>query len=362
MGRKARITPWQFAMLYVGFLIGSSTLVVPTGPAGRDGWISTLLGGAAGLVEMVVLMAISARHPGKLPAEVFVACGGKILGTLLTILYTWFCFHLGALVIKNVTEAYFATVFTATPPAIVTATMALLCVVAVWLGIETVARSSEVFVPLLVFGVVGITALTFATSGLIVPNNVLPMFERGPLPVLKTAWSNFAFPFGESVVLLSVIPYVSGTKRLRPHALGSIVIVTLVLTIIEFRNIAVLGPEAASVLFPSLDVVGMISVGKFIQRLDAVLLFYWTFGTFFKTALCLFAVVVNAGALFGMEDPRLLTFPLAALMAALSSYVERNAVDMADFASYAWPPYSLPFEVLLPLLVLFLSLRSKRRE
>lgn len=360
MPGDARITRWQLAMIWVGFLLGSSTLVVPSGAAGRDGWISAILGGVLGLLEAVLLLRLAARFPAKLPAEIFMDCAGKVVGTLLAVLYVWFCFHLGSLVIRNVVEAYFATVFTRTPESVVTSVMSLLIIVAVYLGIEVMARTTEILSPALVLNIVTITVLSVATKGLLRPDEILPILENGWIPVLKGAWASFAFPFGEAVVLLSVLPYAADEKRAMPYVLGAVSLVALLLTGVAMRNIMALGVSNEEFLFPSLGAVGLISVGIIIQRLDAFLLFVWTFGVFIKAAVCLFAAAVNLKVLLGLRDVSLLAFPCGALMATLSSYVEKNAVDMVDFAAYAWPPYSFPFEVMLPLGILVLAVLRKK--
>jgi spore germination protein KB len=122
----------------------------------------------------------------------------------------------------------------------------------------------------------------------------------------------------------------------------------------------VLGKSIVNAIFPSLLAVQMINVGDFIARLDSILLFVWTFGTFLKITICLFAATVNAKVLFGVKEVRTLAFPVGTLMAGLSRILGRNTVDMVDFAVYSWPPYSLPFEVGIPLLILILALVRKR--
>ena len=361
MPGQSRISNWQFAMVLAGFLIGSSTLVIPVGPAGRDSWLSLLMGGAAGTLGMLMLVKLGRTFPGKVPAEYFVEVVGRPIGTLLALLYGWFCLHLGALVIENFFESYYTTVFTKTPVELVIACMAFLSIIAVYLGIEPFARSCEIVVPALALGMIFIVALAFMTPKLAQFRNLQPFMETGPVPVLKSMWANYAFPFGEALVLLSVIPFAAGQRNLHKYALWTTVCATLLLALIQVRNIMVLGKSVTKAIFPSLVAAQMIDVGGFITRLDSILLFVWTFGTFLKITICLFAATINAKVLFGVKEVKILAFPIGALMAGLSRILGRNTVEMVDFAIYSWPPYSLPFEILIPLAILTIAILRKRK-
>ncbi|MGI6632355.1 MAG: GerAB/ArcD/ProY family transporter [Bacillota bacterium] len=314
MPDEARISRWQLNMVWIGFLIGSSTLVVPASSAGRDVWISALIGGALGVVHAVLLLRLSARFPGRLPAEIFIRCVGRPFGAALGSLYIWYCLHLGSLVIRDAAEAHFVSAFERTPEAVVTGVMATLTVAAVYLGIEVLSRATEILAPLLILSVLVVTCLAVFTKGLLRVEAILPVMETGWVPVLKGAWANLAFPFGETAVLLSVLPYASLDKRAEYGVARSTSFVTILLTAVSLRNVMALGAAAQVLMFPSLTAVSLISIGVLIQRLDALLLFTWTFGAFIKASLCLFAVVVNLKVLLGVKDYGFHQLRLAAVL------------------------------------------------
>lgn len=347
--------------MMLGFLLGSSTLIVPTGPARQDAWISVLMGGSAGLPAVLLWLSVGNRYPGKLPAEYFVLACGKLAGVLLSVLYIWFCLHLGALVVRNVVETYLIAVFVRTPATVLTASMMSLSVIAVLLGVEPFARSTEIMTPSVILVMIVLTFLTFITPNLAKLDNLLPLMERGITPVLKGALANFTFPFGETIVLMSFLPYVARQKDTARYALWPVAIATFMFTSVQVRNIAVLGAEGhRQVMFPSLLTIQMINLARFIQRLDALALFAWTFSTFMKITMCFFAVVVNCTALFRVSNQRLLAVPVGATMGAMSVWLYRTTSDMVDFADFIWPVYSFPFEVGLPLLVLIISVLRRK--
>lgn len=361
MPDERRITHWQYAVLLGGFLIGTSTLLVPVGPAQHSSWISQLAAAALGVPTVILWLRISEKFPRKLPAEYFVEAAGRPLGAALTIVYMWFCFHLGSTVVASFMEVYVAAVYSKTPEIIFDAGLVFLSFAAVYLGIETFARASEIVVPLAYLASASTVVASLMTKNLLDFRELLPI--HGAAPILLTTWQAYAFPFGETIVFLSVLPYVTGGKHMLRASAAPVVIVGLLLTSVGVRNIAALGHIVERALFPSLMAVELVSVGDFIQRLDSVLLIVWTFSAFVKTTACLFAVVVNAAALFRVKDYRVLAFPFAALMTVAASGLTGRTVAMTEFARFVWPLYALPIELGIPLIVLgTASLRRRGRR
>lgn len=361
MPGRERLSEWQVAVAFAAFLIGNSALYLPMGPAGRDAWISGALAAALGVGETFLLIRLANLFPGKLPAEYFREAAGRYAGPALAAAYIWFSFHIGTLLVAQVTEIHLATVFVETPPSVLTGSMVLLVGIAIYLGIEVTARATEVILPGVVLSLASIGLAALATRGLIRIENFLPILERGIVPVLKGAWMSFVFPWGEAVVLLSVMPYAHDGAKLGRWAIGATVFAGMVLILVQLRNIAVLGERASKMLFPSLVVVQMINVGELLQRLDSLALFSWTFSAFTRLCFALFAAAVNLRVILGVRETRTLVFPLAGLMAGVSSTLFRSSADLADFVP-AYAVYALPFEVLIPVIVLVLGLLRRRRK
>lgn len=363
MRSKVQISKWQLASVTLGFLVGTSTLVTSGTVAGHDGWMSQIIAGGFGLIAALIWMRLGNLYPGKLPAEYFKIIVGKWAGTLLSLIYVWFCLHLGALVVSNVKYAYLATVFVETPGAVLVVCMMALAVYAVHLGLETFARSAEIITPLVMLFLVLITSLAFFTPGLARFNSLLPLLERGITPVIKGAFSAFAFPFGEAVVLLSFLPFVSKQQSASKHVLLPFVVTAGLLSLVAARNMAVLGESGvAQSMFPSLLSTQLIDIGTFIQRLDSLILFVWTFASFIKISACLFAAVLNLGVLLDLAQPSVLAFSMGSFVASLSEINFKNIIEMLDFAEFVWPFYAFPFQFLMPFILLIVARRKKGKS
>ncbi len=360
MQSKVQISKWQFAMMTLGFLIGTSTLVTSGTVADHDGWMSQIIAGGLGILASSIWLKLGNQYPGKLPGEYFKIIVGPYIGTLVTLLYIWFCFHLGTLVITNVKYAYLSTVFVETPGVVFVISMVSLTGYAIYIGLEGFARSTEIITPSVVFFLMLITLFTFLTPGLIRYDSLLPMFEKGWIPVFKGAFSVFAFPFGETIVLLSILPFVSQQQRCSKYLFTVIAVTSGLLALVAIRNITVLGVSGVKqAVFPSLLSVQLIDIGNFIQRLDSAILFVWTFGSFIKITVCMYAVVLNLGSLFKLPDPSVLVFPIGSFTVSFSKIIFKNIVEMLDFAEFVWPFYTLPFQVIMPLTLLGISMLHK---
>jgi spore germination protein KB len=171
---------------------------------------------------------------------------------------------------------------------------------------------------------------------------------QGVLPVL-------AFPFAESFLFLVVIPFLVQPKRaFLPFALA-IAGTALLTSTVAFRNIAVLGAsEAGRVNFPSLVAVQLINLGDFLQRLDALVIFIWTFAGFLKLCLPYYFLALGLATLLKLKDYRPLVLPLGLVIAPFSLQLYVSFPQMLQFTRI-WPFYTLPITILLPALTLLVA-------
>lgn len=99
---------------------------------------------------------------------------------------------------------------------------------------------------------------------------------------------------------------------------------------------ALVRPAPRRAAFPGLIVVREIRVGQFVQRIDALVIFAWTVGTFIKLAVNLYLCVLGVAEELSIENPRPLVAPVAALLttpciAAYSNLPEGSASCFGRF-------------------------------
>lgn len=350
---KARISSLQLFLLITGFLFGSTLILNPATGAKNDGWMAILIGGACGTLLLAVYASIALLNPSKTLVEILRDRFGKVIGNIIAILYIWYFIHLASLVFRNFGSFMLTTTYPKTPLEVIIAVFALVVMYAVNSGVEVVGRMSEILVPFVPVIVViislGILTVHDFTA-------FLPVLENGISPVIKASLNLLTFPFGETIVFLMIFPHLNKRENLKKVSTLSALSATGLFLFIFFRDITVLGshliyqatfvPHLTSVLIPGINLEPLFNVNLII-------------GGSIKVVICMYAAVNGLNQLIGANDYRKFTTAVATFCVVLSIWVYENIFEMFDWAENIWLYYSIPFQIVIPLMLLFLSLIKK---
>ena len=343
------ISDKQAMILVTVFLIGSTFVIGTAGQAENDMWISIILGMLMTIPVYFVYARILSLFPGKGIFEILEQAFGKSGGKAIGLLYIWFVFHLGALVLRNFGEFINVLALTETPMIVPMIMFILLCIWGVKLGIEVLARWAELFVIVLYI-------VLIAFSFLVIPEmkfeNIRPVLYNGIAPVVSGALSAFAFPFAETVVLLCVFDSLKETKSSYKAYFGGLLIGGTSILFVSIRNILVLGVNELNTLyFPSYIAISRIDIGTFLQRLEVSVSMIFLIGIFIKISLCLLATSIGVAGIFKLKDYRKIVTPIGLLMLNLSYLVYDNTMEMFQWVARFWVYYAFPFQVILPIVI-----------
>jgi len=353
---KARISSIQLFLLITGFLFGSTVIIDPALSAKNDAWLATLLGGLGGTILIGIYAAIALLNPSKTLVEILRDRFGKFIGDAIAILYIWYFIHIASLVFRNFGEFICTITFPETPMIVISGFFAVILVYAVNSGIEVLGRLSELFVP-----VIHVISLIISLS-LITTHDFtafLPVLENGMAPVLNAAFGYITFPFGETVAFLMAFPHLNKKGNLKKIAVFSSLFMTVYSFLFVYRYISVLGGDLmsqstyashlTSLLIPGLNVEPLIDINLLI-------------GGGVKISVCIYAAAKALSQVAGIGDYRKLTGAITTFCVVLSIWVYENVLEMFNWAEKVWPYYSIPFQIVIPLLLLFLSLRKSRKS
>ncbi|HCC06629.1 MAG TPA: spore gernimation protein [Clostridiales bacterium] len=347
---KEIITSKQAICIMIFFITGTSLLIGTAGVAKRDCWISIILGIIMAVPFVIIYARILTLFRGKDIYEIVQMVFGKIFGKIIAILYIWYAFHLGALVLRNFGEFINVVAMPETPMLVPMFMIGVLCIMVVSGGVEIIGRTSKFFFPIIVavlvlVNLLGITELNF--------DNIKPILYDGFLPVFKGAFSAFSFPFAETVLFTTILFALQPKKSVYNVYLWGLLIGGIIILIICIRNILVLGPDIAEILyFPSHVAVGRIEIGDFIQRIEVTVSIVLVVGTFIKASICLYAACKGISSLFGMKNYRNIVLQTGLLMIYFSSFIYESTMQMEHWAFEIYSYYALPFQVILPIIIL----------
>lgn len=349
---QERITDKEAICLFIVFVLGSSLILGVGGDAKNDGWISGIVGIFMFLPMLFIYSRILSLFPGKDMFDILNLTMGSILGKLIGVLYIWYAFHLGALVLRNFGEFINIVAMPETPMFVPILAMGMLCIISVRLGIEVLGGTAAYFLPLLFFILIVVQILAIPELHL---SYIKPILGNGIIPVLKGGFAAFSFPFAETVVFIGVFGSLK-TKHspLRVYLWGTL-ISSGIIVIVTFRNIAVLGNMLGSFYFPSYAAVSRISIGDFIQRIEVTVAIVFIFGVFVKSSICLLSVCRGIGNIFGLKDYRSIVIQTGLLMIYFAYTIYDNSMEMKYWAFKVYPFYAFPMQAILPGIIWILS-------
>lgn len=332
------------------YIIGSVIIVSSSSKAKQDIWAAILLGLLMVLPMLFVYSKILTSYPGKdlfdILTEVFGAFAGKVISTL----FIWYSFHLGALVMKNFTSFVNVISFPETPQALTTMFLGLFCIWMAKAGLEVLGRWTTFFGPIALF-IIGITVILSMTNANFL--NLKPIFYDGFKPVISGAFGIFSFPYAETVVFIMVFNNLKTNSKTFGVFFISSLIGCFVMVVISVRNILVLGvPLNSTLYFPSYVAVRTLNIGDFLQRFEIVVALIFVLGGVVKITVCLYAATLGLTKLFNFDNYRNLVGPVGFLMMSFSCIIYHSIMEMFDWAVNIYPFYAIPFQILLPVIIL----------
>ncbi|MNI21054.1 Spore germination protein [compost metagenome] len=128
-------------------------------------------------------------------------------------------------------------------------------------------------------------------------------------------------------------------------------------------SILVLGVDFTSRhLYPSYALAKQISIGHFIERLEAIMAVMWILTMFIKTSIFIYILQLGLAQVFKLKDFRALALPLTFIIAASSTLFSPNITHFNHHITAYWPYFDMTFGIGLPLLLLGVNaLRRSRR-
>lgn len=350
---KEIITNKQGISIIVLFIIGSAVVISPGGGAKQDVWLAILLALLMILPMIFIYARLLSTFPGKDLFDILQEVFGKVPGKIISVVFVWYAFHLGALVIRNFSEFIQMVSFPETPQLVVIAFLGVVCIWIVKAGIEVLGRWTGFILPflLVVFGSVILLSLTEAEF-----NNIRPVLYNGFTPVVKSAFPVSAFPFAEVVVFMMAFCSIKDKFNTYKVYIAGVVIGGSILLLTSVRNVLVLGVGTASILyFPSLSAVSLINIGNFLQRIEIVVSVTFLLAGIVKIGVCLYAASNGIAKIFNFDSFRLITAPVGFLMMNLSYFIYRSTMEMYEWASKIYHYYAIPFQIILPLIIFIVA-------
>ncbi|SIT72288.1 GerAB/ArcD/ProY family transporter [Edaphobacillus lindanitolerans] len=347
-----RISAYQFGVLVFFFTTGTSILAVPAilaEKAGQDAWLAAAAGTLAGL-GIIFLYGLLARCFPR----------NSLFGAMEWILGRWigkFIMALFILVMVNYASSllYYSGAFLQTemlpntPMSMLNFLMLATILIGVFLGLETIARTAEVFI--LVYAVFLFLLFIFLLPAIKI-ENIQPVFESGAGTIARASFPLLEVFALNTITMLVIYSASTDSEKQagRSFLIGS-AISAAVIILLTFLCVSILGGDnTAKQQYPGYELAKKISVGNFIQRVESTISFLWLITLYFKASIYIYAAILGTARLFGQRNYRTFILPLGTIAFLLSLTLYPSIIDFKEWRATTGMTLSIFSGVFVPLL------------
>lgn len=350
-----RINTHQLFCTLTLFEIGSTALYALGISARQDAWIVDILAMLNGFVVLCFFVHLQLRFPAKNLIEIIEALVGRALGVPLALLYVMYFVMCS---VRNFSEFNFLismTYLQKTSKLIISIVfMALICYY-LFLGLETISRTSEIVLPVLIFFLFIIYLLT-PLSGVVQLKYLEPVLSGGWPLILRNVYpSGIIFPYGESALFFMFWKHTTAIRDIRKVGLLSFLITGIIVTLSVVLIVSVLGPVyAENASIPLLEVIKTINVLDILSNLSGFGVVILFIGGFYKALLNALGALIAFSAVVPVKR-NYIVLPLCLLIlwiatADIPSFSYHQAIVIGFYLMH------LIFQIVLPALLYLIYL------
>lgn len=360
---KGKLLPIQIFTLTASTTIGVSILFLQRDLveiAGRDAWISMLLGGLVAILAGLMIYYLARYYKNLDLPEMALAAAGPILGRILLLPLTFYVLLDAGLTIRVFAQALTLFLLDRTPVIIITGLIIIVMVSVVVRGINAIAGVIDLLFPFFIFSMLLLIAMAVTEANLI---NLKPVLYKSSGPVLQATLPAYSALLGYGSIAY-VMRYVPQPQKVLRWFLGGIVLSVLLFTLLTVESIAVFGTtETGFLMFPILFLTKAIEVqAAFVERLEAFMVLIWIPAVFTSASVFCFGSVRNFSVLLKIPPQRQVVVAWlhipALLLIAQYSQSEIEALYYSRMADYMGITQGLVFVPLLLILTFLLKRRG----
>ncbi|MRX53968.1 endospore germination permease [Bacillus idriensis] len=354
-----QITPYQVFSLMVLFLLGSTVVVGLSIDAEEEAWLVNLIAMIAGVGIYFLYNWLLRIHQSRITFSELLKTGfGKWGGKFVLGLYSAYFLYIGMRVVKDFEFFISSVLFYNIQTWVIGLVFVLLAGYACILGLEAIARVSE----LLFFGSILLIALTTLITVL------TPLFEwTNVLPLIKPDWktvignifsAKITFPFGELVVFLMIFPAVNDQSFLLKKGWMAVVFSGLIIIAITESIIGLLGAKIAKFFsYPLIKTIETIDLLDFFQHVEILSVIVFFFVGFIKVVLFLYASVKGLSEVLPKVKNNYLVYAAISAGFASTFFMADSINEHIKIGLEVVPVYiHLPFQFGVPILLLIILL------
>lgn len=353
----------QIFTMIINFLLGSSIVVGVGIDAKRDAWLVVLIGMFIGLIIMSFYLYLMSLLPGKNIYQIIEYCFSRKVAVLFALVYLSYFIYISSRVIRDFGELITSAILPATPIEFTILMLMLVIGYILYLGIEVLGRTAEIFSPYMFVFILLLFIFLYAGEKINL-TNVQPILSSGIKPILKSAIpSIIAFPYGELIAFTVIFAHIGDFKITRRVCLISVFVASLILLSSVFLIIATLGENtAARANFPLLIAARLVSIGEFLERIDVLVVFIMMLGILIKSSVFLYGGLKGIEYIFKIPY-RYFAMPVSCIVAMFSIFITLDFSDhLVEGLNVDLFLLHVPLEFIIPISITSIVLVKKWKK
>ena len=358
--KKNSINSLQVASLIV-FLIISMSLGMgifnAVEVAKIDSYIAIILGTFIGLIPISIVLYIANYKPNLNIIEKINDLFGKYVGFIINFIIASIIMLVAITTLFSVSNFIVSQFLSNTPIIYIGIMFAIVCILALRKGIETITRTS------LILASITILFFIFLATGLITEfktDNLKPILEFGINKPLFAALTTICINVLPIFTIL-IIPKndIIDKKKYNKTIIISYLFSALIIILMVTLTMGVLGKYLAEIYqYPEYIVLKKITVFDFIDRIENLICVLWIMTTFISSTLCFYYIT---NSIKKEDNPKKLSYSVVGIAIGLSLYLFKNNTTFNNYINNIYP-FILAFMFILFIIVaiaIFIKNRKK---
>lgn len=322
------ITKHQFFCMILLFEMGTTTMFALGIKSKQDAWIVVALSTLAGLMLVLMYIALQKRYPGKGIGEIIMEICGPVVGIPLVVLYTLYFSYSSSINLRDFCALISLTELEYTPLPVIMGMIMMPILYNVISGERAFAKTAEVFFPLYIFSL-AIVLIFVLLSGIFHPDFLLPVLSSGVKGLFTSDFVRIVeAPYGEMIAFLAIWKFADKPSSYIKASISGVLFTGLIEIILAVFIVCVLGADFASIsTIPLFKVIQLINIGNIITNLDVLGVVLILIGGY-KMVVFYFAAVLTLQSVLKINQK--------IIIAMLAVIISINALTIKGYLQHIW--------------------------
>lgn len=356
MSKKIKLTTWEVVATIGCISLIPTLLTIPTftfETVGTATFLHSIYTGIITFVFLAIILILYKNFANMDIVDIADYVGGKpllIFTAVITILYLLLSFvltfsefiqNLQNVLFQNAPQEYLSIIF------------GVVVAISIFLGIRGIFRTGSIVAPVII---IGFLLMFLSLQNEIDFTNFFPLFGNGVSNFFLEGFSHVGKYEGVFLILL-VTPFVQNYKKI---GYSSFMLATLFIIPSLFLLVGIIPyPSITENYFPIFELTKLITLGRFVQRVESVFIILWLMATFLYLSLALSFTIELFQKIFCIKYSHRLIPTFTTIAVCISSMLSSHDI-LLKIRSFVFSNITPVIIIVNPIILLILA-NIKRR-